>query len=56
MRTIDCECGETLKAANDDDLAQAVRQHVADKHQGSEMSEDQARELVAANAYDAMDA
>jgi predicted small metal-binding protein len=56
MRTIDCECGETLKAANDDDLAQAVREHVGDKHPDMEMSEDQAREFVAANAYDATDA
>ncbi len=55
MRVIDCECGTTLQAANDDDLAGAVREHVAEEHPDMELSDDQAREMVAAQAYDAQD-
>jgi predicted small metal-binding protein len=55
MRVIDCDCGKTLQAANDDDLAQAVRDHVAEDHPDMEMSADQAREMVSAQAYDAQD-
>jgi len=55
MRVIDCECGTTLQAANDDDLAGAVREHVAKEHPDMELSDDQVREMVAAQAYDAQD-
>ena len=54
MRVLDCECGKTLHAANDDDLAGAVRNHVAEDHP-EEMSDDQVRELVSSQAYDAQD-
>jgi hypothetical protein len=55
MRVLDCECGQTLQAANDDDLADAVRGHVAENHPDMEMSDDQVRELVSAQAYEASD-
>jgi predicted small metal-binding protein len=55
MRVIDCECGKTLQAANDDDLAGAVREHVAEDHPDMEMSDDQAAELVRSQAYEASD-
>jgi predicted small metal-binding protein len=55
MRVIDCECGKTLQAANDDDLAEAVRGHVTEDHPDMEMSDDQAQELVASQAYEAQD-
>jgi predicted small metal-binding protein len=55
MRVIDCDCGKTLQAANDDDLAEAVRNHVAEDHPDMEMSDDQAAELVSAQAYEAQD-
>jgi hypothetical protein len=55
MRVIDCECGKTLQAANDDDLAEAVRSHVAEDHPDMDMSDEQARELVSSEAYDAAD-
>jgi hypothetical protein len=55
MRVIDCECGKTLQAANDDDLADAVRDHVAEDHPDMDMSDEQAREMVSAQAYDAQD-
>jgi predicted small metal-binding protein len=55
MRVIDCECGQTLQAANDEDLADAVRDHVAEEHPDMELSDDQVSELVASQAYDAGD-
>jgi predicted small metal-binding protein len=55
MRVIDCQCGKTLQAANDEDLAEAVRGHVAEDHPDMEMSEDDARQFVASEAYDAGD-
>jgi Protein of unknown function (DUF1059) len=56
MRVIDCDCGKTLKAANDDDLAGAVRDHVAEDHPDMQLSDEQVTELVAERAYDAQDA
>jgi predicted small metal-binding protein len=55
MRVIDCACGKTLQAANDDDLAKAVREHAEEDHPEMDMSDDDARELVSAEAYDAQD-
>jgi predicted small metal-binding protein len=56
MRVIDCECGQTIKAANDEDLAEQVRDHVADEHPDMELSDDQVHQLVTSQAYDADDA
>lgn len=56
MRVIDCQCGTTLKAANDQDLAKAVRDHVEESHPDMELSDDQVEAMVAEEAYDADDA
>jgi hypothetical protein len=55
MRVIDCDCGQTLQAANDDDLTEAVREHIGEAHPDMELSDDQVRELVSSQAYDAQD-
>jgi predicted small metal-binding protein len=55
MRVIDCECGETLQAANDDDLFRATRKHVDEAHSDLDMSDDQVRELISSKAYEASD-
>jgi predicted small metal-binding protein len=55
MRVIDCDCGETLQAANDDDLFQATRRHVDEAHSDLDMSDDQVRELISSKAYEASD-
>jgi predicted small metal-binding protein len=55
MRVIDCECGTTLKAANDEDLASSVRDHVNESHPDMDLSDEQVQEMVAAQAYDAED-
>ena len=56
MRVIDCECGTTIKAASDDELASEVQQHMQQDHPGDEMSSEEASQLVADRAYDAGDA
>lgn len=56
MRVIDCQCGTTLKAANDEDLVGVVRDHVNEEHPELDLSDDQVQEMVAEQAYDAEDA
>jgi len=55
MRVIDCDCGQTLQAGNDDDLADQVRTHAEESHPDLQLSAVQARELVADRAYEATD-
>ena len=55
MRVLDCDCGQTLQAANDDDLAVAVREHAGEAHPDMELNDEQARQLVADRAYEATD-
>jgi hypothetical protein len=55
MRVLDCDCGQTLQAANDEDLAAAVREHTGEAHPDMELNDEQARELVADRAYEASD-
>ena len=55
MRVIDCDCGVTLQAATDDELAARVRTHVESDHPDMQLDDDQAREMVAAKAYSATD-
>ncbi len=56
MRVIDCDCGATLQAANDDDLYKAAREHVDQEHPDMQLTDDQLRSLVAERAYEASDA
>jgi predicted small metal-binding protein len=56
MRVIDCDCGKTLQAANDDDLARAVKEHVEESHLDMSGNDDQVEKFVEARAYDAEDA
>jgi predicted small metal-binding protein len=56
MRVMDCECGKTLQAANDDDLVEAVRRHIDEEHPDMDMSQEDVEELVSSQAYDAEDA
>ena len=55
MRVIDCDCCVTLQAANDDELATAVKDHVASDHPDMQLDDDQANQLVADKAYSATD-
>jgi hypothetical protein len=53
MRVIDLDTGETLQAANDDDLVRLVIRHY--EEQGKAIDEREARGLVSERAYDALD-
>ena len=55
MRVIDCDCGATLQAANDDELADRGRAHVDQAHPDMQLDEQQARQMVSDQAYDASD-
>jgi hypothetical protein len=55
MRVIDCDCGHTLQAANDDDLFKAAREHVDQAHPDMKLTDEQVRDLVAQRAYEASD-
>lgn len=55
MQVIDCSCGTTLQAANEEELTRAVQEHVASNHPDEPMSDDDVRELVASRAYEAFD-
>ena len=55
MQVIECnECGETLQAAENEELVRVVVRHMASEHD-IEMDEEEATELVESEAYEAMD-
>ena len=57
-RVIECNiCGEPLAAATDDELLRQVKAHHESEHgDESSLSEEEARETIAREAYDAADA
>ena len=55
MRVIECnECGETISAANDEELAPRLAEHLRSEH-GQEQDADDIADVVHEQAYDAMD-
>jgi predicted small metal-binding protein len=56
MRVIDCECGDVVQAANDQELARNLRNHAEEDHPESALSEEDAERMVAERAYTATDA
>ena len=55
MRVIDCDCGQTLQAANDAELFRVARQHVDQDHPDMNLSDDDIRGLIDDKAYEASD-
>ena len=55
MRVIDLDNGVTLQAANDDDLAKAIRAHYDTRAPDDQLSDDEIRSLIADQAYEASD-
>jgi hypothetical protein len=53
MRKLDCQCGHTLEAENDEELLAKGRQHVAEVHPDQNFTDDQLRQLISTQAYDA---
>jgi predicted small metal-binding protein len=55
MRVIECDvCGDAVTAAEDGELIRHLGEHMRQEH-GLEPSEDEVAELVAEEAYEAMD-
>jgi predicted small metal-binding protein len=55
MRVIECnECGETISAADDEELARRLAAHLEAEH-GAELEGGEVEDLVHEQAYDAMD-
>ena len=56
VRVIDCnECGATISAANDEELAGELSEHMKSEHPDVEWDDDQTPELVSKQAYAATD-
>ena len=53
MRAIDCPCGHRLDGADDEELFHLGREHVNRDHPEMQRSDEQIRERVTADAYDA---
>jgi hypothetical protein len=53
MRAIDCPCGHRLEGESDEELFQKAREHVDRDHPEMERTDEELRERVAADAYDA---
>jgi len=55
MRVIECnECGETISAADDEELASHLAEHLRAEHE-QEPDDEEVADLVHEQAYDAMD-
>lgn len=56
-RVIECNvCGEPLAAATDEELLGQLREHHGREHADVPLDEEEARETIASEAYDAADA
>lgn len=56
MRVLECNvCGETIAAADDDELLRRMRAHSESEHPSTPFDEAEARETIAREAYDASD-
>jgi hypothetical protein len=53
MRAIECRCGHHLEAADDEQLFRLAREHIDRDHPEMQPTDDQIRQRVAADAYDA---
>ncbi len=56
MRELHCMCGNHVVGENDEDLVQQVLDHAREVHPEMNLTEEQARELVASGASDREDA
>jgi hypothetical protein len=52
MRIVDCSCGHQLRAATDEELFHAARQHIVEQHPGMERTDEQLRGMISIRAHD----
>jgi hypothetical protein len=57
MRVLDCECGDTVQAANDEELRVALAEHLRVQHPSETGQADDAEldRVIQERAYDATD-
>jgi predicted small metal-binding protein len=53
VRKLDCQCGQTVEGENDEELFRAGKQHISEVHPNENITDDQLRQLIATQAYDA---
>ena len=56
MRELHCACGNRVVAENEEGLVYQVLEHAHEVHPEMDLTEEQAREMVAAEASDTEDA
>jgi predicted small metal-binding protein len=56
MRAIDCPCGHHFEAGSDEELFRLCRAHVDSDHPEMQRTDDQVRERIDADAYEAVTA
>ena len=56
MRVMDCDCGKTIQAANDDDLLKEARRHADEVHADLQLTDEQLQAMIDERAYEAADA
>jgi len=55
MRVVECDtCGETISAADDEELAGRLKDHHSSEHE-EDLDEDEAQQRIDREAYDATD-
>jgi len=52
MRALDCECGQHLELANDEEQFERAREHVDRIHPEMQLNAEQVRGIVADGVYD----
>jgi predicted small metal-binding protein len=56
VRVIDCNiCGETISAANDDELTRELNSHMTSEHPDADWDDEKAHELLSSEVYSATD-
>lgn len=53
MRAVDCPCGHHLEAGDDAELLRLCREHIAEHHPDIQRTDEQIRERVTADSYEA---
>jgi predicted small metal-binding protein len=53
MRVIDCPCGHRFEGADDEELFRLAREHVGREHPEMRRTDDEIRDRVVADTYDA---